>query len=214
MQAKTTVDEILDRLRRAQQELEQEVDRLLAEKRDKFQYSLRRGKVVFENNVRRWQRQYRIGLWRYLREAPPLYILTAPVMYGMIVPLAFLDLSITVYQHICFRVYGVPRVRRADYLVIDRHHLIYLNAIETLNCVYCGYGNGLIAYAREISARTEQFWCPIKHARRTLDAHHRTERFLDYADAEAWRRGLETLRQDWAEASAPPPTPEGGAKTA
>jgi hypothetical protein len=31
-----------------------------------------------------------------------------------------------------------------------------------VNCVYCGYFNGLIAYVQEIAARTEQFWLPHK----------------------------------------------------
>jgi len=197
MQNKTKLDEILERIKAAQHELEQEVDRLLAEKRQQFRYSLHRGKVVFERNVRRWQRQQRTGVWRYLRKAPLAYLLSAPVIYSMIVPLVILDLSVTIYQHICFRIYGIPLVRRSDYLFIDRHYLPYLNMIEKVNCVYCGYGNGLIEYAREITARTEQFWCPIKHARRTPDPHRHTEKFFDYGDAEAWKQGLEKVRQDW-----------------
>jgi hypothetical protein len=108
-----------------------------------------------------------------------------------------LDLSISLFQQICFRIYKIPRVRRKDYLTIDRQHLAYLNPIEKLNCTYCSYANGLMAYCREITARTEQFWCPIKHARRTLDTHHRARRFLDYGDAEAWRAELERVRSDW-----------------
>jgi len=212
MQDRTTLDEILERLRRGQQELEQEIDRLLTEKRQEFQYTLRRGKVVFERGVHRLQRQQRTRLWRYLRQAPLAYILSAPVIYGMIVPLALLDLSVTMYQHICFRIYGVPRVCRSDYLVVDRHHLGYLNAIEKLNCVYCGYANGLMAYAREITARTEQFWCPIKHARRIPDPHSHFERFLDFGDAGAWPDELKSLRRDWGE-PAFHPTPERVKKT-
>lgn len=199
MKNKSRVDDILIRLRRVEQELEEELERLLVEKRGEFQYSIRRGKVVFERSIRRLQRSQRVGLWQYFREAPLLYVLSAPVIYGMIVPLFILDVSVTVYQQICFRIYRIPLVRRSDYLVIDRHHLAYLNVIEKLNCVYCGYGNGLIAYAREITARTEQFWCPIKHARRTLDVHHRAERFFDYGDVTAYRQGLQALRRDWSD---------------
>ena len=196
MQTKKKLDEILERLRATQQELEQEIDSLLAEKRLQFQYSLHRGKVVFERGVRNWQRQHRTVIWQYLHKAPWTYILSAPVIYGMIFPLIMLDLSITIYQHICFRIYGIPLVHRTDYLIIDRHHLAYLNAIEKLNCVYCGYGNGLIEYTREIVSRTEQYWCPIKHAHRSLDQHSRTQRFFDYGDAEAWHQDLKSLRKD------------------
>jgi hypothetical protein len=56
MPTKTTPEDVLERLRHAQLELEQEVERLLAEKRQGFHYTLRRGKVVFERSVRRLQR--------------------------------------------------------------------------------------------------------------------------------------------------------------
>jgi len=197
MNNRTKLEEILERLKAVQYEFEQEVDRLLAEKRQEFRYKLRRGRVIFERSVRRWQRQQRTGVWRYLRKAPLAFILSAPVIYGMIVPLVFLDLTVTLYQHICFRVYDVPRVCRTDYVYIDRHYLPYLNLIEKINCVYCGYCNGLIEYSREVVARTEQFWCPIKHVRRTLDPHHRTEKFFDYGDAAAWQENLDKIRKDW-----------------
>jgi hypothetical protein len=191
------LEEILIRLRETQQELDREVDRLLAEGREQFRYNLRRGKVVFERNVRRLHLERRIGAWRYIGNAPVSFIITAPVIYGMIVPFVILDVSITIYQHVCFRVYGIPLVRRSDYLVIDRHRLPYLNAIEKVNCVYCGYGNQVIEYAREISGRTEQYWCPIKHAQRTMDPHPRTRHFVDYGDADAYRDELLQLRKEW-----------------
>lgn len=199
MTSRAKLDEILERLKAVQGEFEQEVDRLLEEKRHQFSYTLHRGRVIFKRNVRRWQRQQRTGMLRYLYSARLATILSAPVIYGMIVPLVFLDLTVTLYQHICFRIYGVPRVVRNEYLYIDRHYLPYLNLIEKINCVYCGYGNGLIEYSREVVARTEQFWCPIKHARRTPDPHHRTAKFFDYGDAEAWRENLEKMRRDWEE---------------
>jgi len=194
-----TLDEILQRLNQTQKELEQELDRLLLEKREQFHYHLQRGKVVFEQSVRKWQKEYRTGVWRYIFEAPLWFLLSAPIIYGMIFPLLLLDLSITVYQQVCFRIYGIPRVKRSDYLVNDRHHLAYLNAIEKLNCSYCSYANGLIEYAREITARTEQYWCPIKHARRTLDEHKRMQLFLDYGDAESYKQNLPGLRKNWDE---------------
>lgn len=155
--------------------------------------------MKFESEFKAFQQRYRVGAWRYLKEAKLSYILTAPIIYGMIIPLALLDLSLTLYQHLCFRVYGIPLVKRADYFAIDRHLLSYLNAIEKLNCVYCGYGNGVIAYGREITARTEQFWCPIKHARKAAGAHDRADKFLEYGDANAWRERLNQIRRDWGD---------------
>lgn len=46
--------------------------------------------------------------------------------------------------------------------------------------------------------RTEQYWCPIKHARRVLHEHPHYSGFVDYGDAEAYRRELRILREDLA----------------
>ncbi len=52
-------------------------------------------------------------------------------------------------------------VRRADYMVMDRKYLGYLNIIEKANGLFCAYFNGLIAYVGDIGVRTEQYWCPM-----------------------------------------------------
>jgi len=192
------IDDILQRLHSLQAELENEIDNLLAEKRRIFHYTLEKGKVRFEQGIRALQRHQKVGILAYLRTARLGHLLTAPVIYAVFIPFALLDIMATIYQHICFRVYGIPRVVRKDYLVIDRQHLAYLNAIQKFNCVYCGYGNGVVEYVREISARTEQYWCPIKHARRTPDPHRLVERFVDYGDADAFTARLEALRQEIA----------------
>ncbi len=197
------IDELLQRLQATEQELANEIDRLLEEKRQQFHYTVRQGRVRFERSMRELQRRYRQGLLRYIVTAPPRHLITAPVIYAMIVPIALLDLGVTLYQHTCFRAYRVPRVRRRDYLVIDRHQLPYLNALERLNCVYCGYSSGVIAYTHEIVARTEQYWCPIKHARRTSGTHLRTERFFEFGDAEAYRKGLQRMRRQWERENEP-----------
>ena len=122
-------------------------------------------------------------------------VVTAPIIYAVVVPLLLLDLSVTVYQRICFRVYGIARVSRSDYFVFDRTHLPYLNLIEKLNCAYCTWPNGVVAYVREVASRTEAYWCPIKHARRVIGTHKRYLKFEDYGDAQAYRSYLETHRQ-------------------
>ncbi len=187
---------VLDRIQALQAQLEQELQTVVAEKQSRFHYSLQKGKVIFEKGVHDLHARYRLGLWQYLKAARPAHILTAPIIYSVIVPLVLVDVAITIYQQTCFRVYGIPLVRRREYIVIDRQHLAYLNAIEKLNCMYCGYGNGLAAYAREIIARTEQYWCPIKHARRVRGRHERAQKFVDYGDAEDYRDGLRALREE------------------
>jgi hypothetical protein len=117
----------------------------------------------------------------------------------MVVPFALLDAMVSLYQWACFGVYGIARVRRSDHLVFDRASLRYLNGLERFNCWFCSYGNGVISYAREIAARTEQYWCPIKHSRRILGAHERYHAFADYGDAAAYAGLLENLRKQLQE---------------
>lgn len=193
-------EELLQRLRDTEKELENEMERLLDEQREKFHYQVEHGKVRFERHFHKLQRQYKVGAWRYLRGAQLRFIISAPIIYSMFFPLLLLDLSISIYQHICFRLYRIPLVKRSDYFIIDRHLLEYLNVIEKFNCVYCGYGNAVIAYSREITSRTEQFWCPIKHAKRGAGNHSRNDKFFEYGDADAWRNELKSIRQDWDDA--------------
>ncbi len=188
------LDEILSRLQQLQGELEQEIDQLLAQKRKQFHYTLRKGRVRFEREMRRIQRRQKVGLWRYLRDARVRHLLSAPVIYSVFPAFLFMDLMVSLYQWVCFPLYGIQRVSRRSHIAIDRHQLAYLNAIEKINCVYCGYGNGVIEYAREVSGRTEQYWCPIKHARRTRDPHRYHDHFVDYGDAEAYHKELQRLR--------------------
>lgn len=120
---------------------------------------------------------------------------TTPLIYVQAIPLVLLDLFVTAYQWICFPIYGVERVRRRRYSLLDRHRLPYLNAIEKLNCTYCAYANGVIAYTREVTARTEAYWCPIKHRSRVRDPHGLYEDFFEFGDARGYRRGLGTVRK-------------------
>lgn len=91
------------------------------------------------------------------------FIASMPFIYGMLIPLVFLDISIEIYHQICFRLYNIPLVNRSKYIRIDRQHLSYLSTIEKINCMYCGYANGLLHYASKIAGETENYWCSIKH---------------------------------------------------
>jgi hypothetical protein len=191
----TDIGKLLEDMRGIQDQL----DRFFDEARERFRFTLEDGRVRFSREMQELHRRYRVSSMRYLLDADLRNVLTAPVIYSMIVPLVILDLGFTCFQHICFRAYGVPRVPRRDYLVNDRHRLAYLNTIEKVNCTYCGYGNGVIAYAREIVSRTEQYWCPIRQAHRVHGAHERYPQFFDYGDAEAYQTGLEGKRRELGE---------------
>lgn len=186
------VDDLLQRIRTLEGELEVQMALAQAE----LGMHLENGRIEFEEAVRRRHRAIRSSLLRYIVGARPLVLLTAPVIYLLVVPFALLDLCTTVYQRVCFPVYGIPRVKRRDYVIFDRRYLVYLNLVEKINCAYCAYANGVVAYVREIGSRTEQYWCPIKHARRLLGAHPRYGHFIAYGDAQGYRDELDALRAE------------------
>jgi hypothetical protein len=160
-------------------------------------YELRNGKVWFSEEIKREHRKLKTSLARYIVHSRVLAILTAPFIYSCFIPFVLLDLFVSVYQAICFPVYGIPKARRHDYMAIDRNKLRYLNALEGLNCMYCSYANGLLAYVVEVAGRTEQHWCPIKHARRIQHAHDRYSHFLPYGNATAYRERIDKVRDDF-----------------
>jgi len=160
-------------------------------------YELREGVVWFSEEMRREHRRLKTSLWRYVRHSRFFVALTAPLIYACIIPFLLLDLFVTVYQAFSFPIYGIPKVSREDYIFFDRGKLCYLNALERLNCEYCAYANGLMAYVVEVAGRTEQHWCPIKHAHRVRSPHSRYSHFLPYGDATAYSERIEKVRTDF-----------------
>lgn len=181
---------LMEKMRSVEAEIEAE----LARRREEMRFRFEKRKIVFEREALRLHQAIKTRASRYLVDADPLIVLSAPVIYSLIVPIALVDIWVMAYQAICFPIYKIPKVRRRDYLVFDRHHLAYLNIIEKINCAYCSYCNGAIAFVREVAARTEVYWCPIKHARRVLGPHPHYQGFADFGDAEEFRTRMAQLK--------------------
>jgi hypothetical protein len=182
--------ELMDKMKAVEAEIEAELTR----RREELRFRFENRRIVFEQDIEKLQRAIKVRASRYFLQANPLIVLTAPVIYSLIVPILLVDLWVMAYQAICFPAYGIPKVRRRDYLVFDRHHLAYLNIIEKVNCAYCSYCNGAIAFVREVASRTEVYWCPIKHARRILGPHPHYVGFADFGDAEGFRAKMVELK--------------------
>lgn len=178
--------------------LENELSTAVEEQNGRLRYQVDGKRVVFEQEIKESHQIAKLGVLRWFMTVRPQNYFTMPIIYGLAVPLLFLDLCISFYQLTCFPVYRISKVRRADYLVLDHQHLAYLNILEKMHCMYCSYAVGLLAYAREITARTEEYFCPIKHARKILSAHSRYERFLDYGEADNFQGKLEEIRTQLA----------------
>ena len=191
----TKITELTDRIARLEQQLFEE----LKDQEEEFKYRLEGTKVKFDEASLEAHRLMRVAVLPWLLSSKIRHILSIPFIYSMIIPIAFIDITITCYQHICFRLFGIARVKRSKYVVVDRHQLSYLNAIEKFNCLYCGYGNGVMSYSREVIARTEQYWCPIKHARKVVGTHRRYRNYVAYGDGENYRSQLIKLRDELRE---------------
>ena len=189
------IQDIIEDIKKLEKELLLEIQK----KEEEFFYKIKGKKVYYEPETKKIHKKLATKIHNYIFKASYLNILTAPVIWFCILPALFMDGVVSVYQFICFKVYGIPKVRRNDFIVLDRQSLSYLNPIEKLNCVYCGYFNGLIAYVQEIAGRTEQYWCPIKHARKLGTMHRRYHKFFNYGDHREYKHRLEQLRRDFSD---------------
>jgi len=185
-----TLHQLLDEIK----EIESKIHDELKKNESDLRYTIKKRKVVFEKEAALLHKKLSKSVPRFLWDASLSNILTAPVIYSLFFPAIIMDLFVTVYQAICFPVYGIQKVKRKEHIIIDRHYLKYLNWIEKLNCCYCGYFNGLISYVQEIGGRTEQYWCPIKHARKMASRHSHYHNFFDYGDAESYSKRLDEIR--------------------
>lgn len=175
--------------------LEDDLRTALNEQQSTIFFQVKGKRIEFEQSIKEANKRLKTNFFRWLVTNRPQNLITGPIIYSMIIPLLITDFFVTIYQWTCFPVYGIKKVRRGDYIVYDRQQLNYLNFIEKFHCTYCAYGNGMIAYVSEIIARTEQYFCPIKHARKILGTHGRYERFLEYGDAKDYAARVEEYRR-------------------
>jgi hypothetical protein len=83
------------------------------------------------------------------------HIISAPFIWLPLPAIIVLDLLGELYHHLCFPIYKIAKVKRSAYIqIIDRNKLQYLNLLEKLGCMYCGYANGVLLYLKEIAGRT------------------------------------------------------------
>ena len=188
------IDEIADRI----QALEAELTLEMIRRKETLAHDFEEKRIQFEREVAEQQKRFKMGLLKYLWTADLKSFIAAPFIYALIAPLIFLDIFVSLYQAICFPLFGIQKAKRSDYIVFDRAHLAYLNFLEKINCAYCSYGNGLIAYTREIAGKTEQYWCPIKHAKRVYLSHPYYSQFAEYGDAAHYQEYLKKLRKQIA----------------
>ena len=185
------IREIIEEIEDMKQKLGEEI--ALHEKH--ISYEIQNGYVRFEKEVLDKQKENMKNLLSWFRDIPPLHLLTAPIIYGMVIPAVFFDVILFIYQQVIFRIYKFKFIKRSDYVVFDRQYLGYLNSIEKMNCMFCSYFNGLMHYASAIASRTELYFCPIKHAKKIAYEHEFYDTFLSYGDGDEYQEKLKELRE-------------------
>lgn len=188
---KSKIEPILREIELKKQELFSEYETL----REKYDFSFERWKVKFSQKAKEYQKRYKIPLIKYAIPKSYRHTLSMPFIYGMVIPAIFLDMWLFLYQQTALRLYGIPLVKRSDYIIFDRKHLNYLNLIQKVNCLYCSYMNWLFSYAVEIWGRTEKYWCPIKAARRKKWWHDWEEYFADYGDPQEFKNQFNSNKE-------------------
>ena len=174
--------------------LEDDLRHAVQDQESKMFFQIKGKRIEFERSIKAAHRKLKKNFFTWLVTNRPQNLITGPIIYAMVLPLLMLDFFVSFYQFICFPIYRIHKIRRADYIVFDRQHLAYLNFIEKFHCTYCAYGSGLMGYMGEIIARTEEYFCPIKHAHKILGTHGHYNRFLDYGDAADYEARLEEYR--------------------
>lgn len=153
----------------------------------KYGFYFSQKKIIFLQKIKEKNKNLKIPAWKYAIPKNIRHILSLPFIYMMVFPAIILDICITVYHWVFFPLYGIPKVNRSEYIVYDRKFLDYLNIIQKVHCLYCSYVNGLFAYAVEIAARTERYWCPIKAASKPKVNHQWYKDFADYGNPQEWK---------------------------
>lgn len=187
------IDEITAKIRVLEDELVTEFNHKQKELLLRFEDEKRE----FEKTVLKEGRSKIISSIKYISSLPIGATLTIPFIWAMIIPIVIIDLMVSIFQAVCFPIYKIPKVKRKDHVVIDRYNLFYLGRVEKVNCLYCEYFNGVTSYVREIAARTEQFWCPIKHSKPLKENHSRYNNFFDYGDYLKYEEELNQIRKDF-----------------
>ncbi|MEA1989639.1 MAG: hypothetical protein U9N57_10615 [Pseudomonadota bacterium] len=82
--------------------------------------------IDFITSLKKWPKKQKAeaqNIFKYIYESPLKNFITLPIIWFGLIPALFMGLFASIYQAICFKVYGIAKVNRSDYIVIDRQNL-------------------------------------------------------------------------------------------
>ena len=95
--------------------LEDDLQQLLSEQQEAFNYRLEGTKVFFEQNIRVAQQRLKTGIIKFLLDSQPRNVVSAPFIYSVFFPVLLLDMWLSLYQALCFPLYRMSKVKRSQY---------------------------------------------------------------------------------------------------
>ncbi len=104
------------------------------------------------------------------------------ISWFLALPLVLLDLYTMFYHWSYFGYFDFPKVKRADFVRFDRLNLSKLTVFQKINCLYCEYANGVIAYIKTVINCTEIYSCAIKYQYPRPGTEHHTNHFYDFQE--------------------------------
>lgn len=94
--------------------LENELIEELQKQEEDFSYEIRKRKVYCEENSIIQHREYVKRVLSYISDAPIKHMISAPFIWSCVVPALLMDITVSVYQWVCFPIYGIPKVKPID----------------------------------------------------------------------------------------------------
>jgi len=89
-----SITELADSIAKLEKQLSEELDR----QQDRFRYSFEGRRVRFEQEVEEAHARLKQAVIPWLFSSRLRHVISAPFIYAMIVPIAFFDLTITLYS--------------------------------------------------------------------------------------------------------------------
>ncbi|MEP7103871.1 MAG: hypothetical protein ABI721_04150 [Candidatus Dojkabacteria bacterium] len=107
-----------------------------------------------------------------IKANPFLVPFSSIAIYSVVIPVVLLDVWLTIYQFIYFKINDIPMVKKSDYISFERWDLKRLNWLQKIDCFYCEYVNGIFAWAKGVGIQTEVYSCAIKHTHLKIPKEH------------------------------------------
>ena len=97
------IDLLIDKIKQLEDELTNE----LHQQEENLLFQFKGKKIEFEQSIEQAHKKLKTSAWRWFFGLRPINIITAPIIYSMIIPLIITDLFVSFYHATCFPIYKI-----------------------------------------------------------------------------------------------------------